>query len=87
MAIAQVKVVERSGGSNPEALKVLAVAEDLAPSEEALVRLDDFAGEGSYGLEVTFEDGTVLAGGGGYVEPGYRRSETILADKIETDYK
>ena len=87
LAIAQVKVIQMSGGENPEALAVLAVAEDLAPQEEEVLRLNDFEGEGSYGLEVTFEDGTMLAGGGSYVEPGYRMEETILAEKIETDYK
>ena len=86
-AISQVKVIERSGGEAPENLAVLVVTEDLAPSKEALLKLDGFVSEGSYMLEVTFDDGTVLAGGGGYVEPGYRMEETILADKIETEYK
>lgn len=44
-------------------------------------------GETSYKLLVRFVDGTEVSGGGGYAEPGYRFSETILESGINTDVR
>ncbi len=40
--------------------------------------------EGSYRLIVTFADKRQLAGGAGYIEPGYKMTESIKYDKIES---
>lgn len=44
-------------------------------------------GETSYKLVVRFFDGSELSGGGGYAEPGYKFSETILESGIDTDVR
>lgn len=40
--------------------------------------------EGSYRLIVTFADKRQLASGAGYIEPGYKMTESIKYDKIES---
>ena len=40
--------------------------------------------KGSYRLIVTFADKRQLAGGAGYIEPGYKMTESIKYDKIES---
>jgi hypothetical protein len=44
-------------------------------------------GETSYKLVVRFVDGSEVSGGGGYAEPGYKFSETILESRIDTDVR
>lgn len=44
-------------------------------------------GESSYSIVVTFDNGKVVSGGGGYVEPGYRVSETITEEKIQHKFE
>jgi len=39
-------------------------------------------GETSYSLNVRFEDGTELTGGGNYAEPGYSFSESVSDSTI-----
>lgn len=41
------------------------------------------SGESIYSITVTLANGTTLSGEGGYVEPGYKVTETVYADKIE----
>lgn len=41
------------------------------------------SGEGLYSIVVTLANGNHLAGGGGYVEPGYRVTETVRHDAVE----
>ncbi|MBZ0069218.1 MAG: hypothetical protein K8F26_10450 [Thiobacillus sp.] len=43
-------------------------------------------GENAYHLKVYFDDGRVVEGGGGYVEPGYAMRETISTSRIDTHY-
>ena len=43
-------------------------------------------GEDTYLLKAYFEDGRIIEGGGGYVEPGYAMREMISASKIDTHY-
>ena len=58
--------------------------ENLAPGSEKAIRFEA-GGETSYRLRVRFADGSELAGGGGYAEPGYEFSETITDSGILTD--
>jgi len=44
----------------------------------------DPRGETSYNLRVRFDDGSELAGGGGYAEAGYEFHETITDSAIKT---
>lgn len=60
----------------------------LAPGKQQRVVLSEITGEGSYSIQVVFEDGRELKGAGGaYVEGGYRMSETVKETEIisETD--
>ena len=41
-------------------------------------------GENSYTLTATFEDGTKIKSTGAYIEGGYKMTEIIHSDKIET---
>ena len=43
--------------------------------------------ESGYRLIVTFADQKQLTGGSGYIEPGYKVTETIKYDKIESNIK
>ncbi len=60
------------------------ILESLAPGEANAMRFE-VGGETSYQLRVRFADGSELAGGGGYAEPGYKFSETITDSTIETE--
>ena len=44
-------------------------------------------GESSYRIRVVFADGHPVAGGAGYVEPGYSVTETISETEIKSDYR
>ncbi|HOP81111.1 MAG TPA: hypothetical protein PLZ21_11155 [Armatimonadota bacterium] len=41
-------------------------------------------GEGSFSLDVEFENGNSIQGGGGYVEPGYRMTVSIHRNDLST---
>jgi len=56
----------------------------LVPGEKRQIRIWTPA-ESSYKLIVTFVDQKQLTGGQGYIEPGYKVTETIEADKISSD--
>jgi hypothetical protein len=43
-------------------------------------------GDGSYRIQVTHENGSLLNSKGAYVQPGYRMIETIEGNRIETTY-
>ena len=43
-------------------------------------------GEGGYSLEARLGNGTVVRGGGGYVEPGMSMQEVITEKGIDTTY-
>lgn len=60
------------------------VLETLAQGDSKAVRFKA-GGETSYRLRVRFDDGSELAGGGGYAEAGYEFSETISDSAIKTD--
>ncbi len=85
VAIANVAIVDRAETGEVE--QIFGETGELEIDGSTTIRIEDFIGEGSYRLEVVFEDGRQLQGGGSYIEPGYRMEETILADKIETEYK
>jgi hypothetical protein len=58
---------------------------NLSPSQ--IQTLAFFSGgENTYLLKAYFEDGRVVEGGGGYVEPGYAMRETISKSRIDTSY-
>ncbi len=44
------------------------------------------AGEGSYQVNATLANGTILRGGAGYVEAGYSARETLLPNKVESKF-
>jgi hypothetical protein len=58
----------------------------LAPNQKRQIRIWAPA-ESSYKLIVTFADQKQLTGGQGYIEPGYKVTETIERDKINSDVK
>ena len=85
VAIENVAIVDRAETGEVE--QIFGETGELEVDGSTTVKIKDFVGEGSYQLEVVFEDGRQLQGGGSYIEPGYRMEETILADKIETESK
>jgi hypothetical protein len=58
---------------------------DIPPGKERAFRVYVPA-ESSYKLLVTFADGGQLTGGQGYVESGYKITETVKDNKVETDF-
>lgn len=60
--------------------------ENLGQRESKTVQFEA-RGETSYKLKVRFVDGSEVSGGGGYAEPGYKFSETILKSGIDTDVR
>jgi hypothetical protein len=43
--------------------------------------------EASYELKVHFRDGTELTGGGGYAEPGYHFTDTVLDTEVKSEVR
>ena len=60
--------------------------ENIKNGESKKVKFHIAGGEAGYTLEVIFEDGTIITGGAGYIEKGYRITETIKSNKIESKY-
>ena len=44
-------------------------------------------GESSYSIVANFENGASVGGDGGYVEPGYRVTETVKESKIQHKFE
>ncbi len=59
------------------------VRENLKRGSSALIDVP-ISGESSYLLKIEFADGHVLEGGAGYVESGYRATETVTDDRIDS---
>jgi hypothetical protein len=57
---------------------------DLHKGQDRQIRIWAPA-ESSYNLIVTFADKGQLTGGQGYIQPGYKITEIINSDKIESD--
>lgn len=55
----------------------------LRPGEERTIRFF-LAGEGSYSIEASLEDGRVLKGGEGYVEAGYASRQVVSKTGVIT---
>lgn len=58
---------------------------NLADNENANISFNS-PGESSYSLNVIFEDGCTLKSGGTYIEGGYKITEVIHRDRIETKF-
>ena len=90
LRLAEVRVSNASGK---------AIVEVSIDHTQGTVRLPDLAdgatrtvglyspGESGYRLRVRFDDGSVVEGGGGYLEAGYMMSQVIRADRIDGSYE
>jgi hypothetical protein len=62
------------------------IISNLAAGKQRQIRMWAPA-ESSYKAVVTFADGKQIVGGFGYIEPGYKTTESIESDKIKSDVK
>lgn len=60
------------------------IAENLKPGQEMTFKWTT-EGEGSYRLHVTFEDGTEIHGGAGYIERGNVIKEAVEAERVMSE--
>jgi hypothetical protein len=61
-----------------------AITSDAIASNESRRFAFPVCGEGGYRLRVTFADGREITSGGAYVEGGYRISERVSRERIDT---
>jgi hypothetical protein len=63
---------------------VTRITSDAIASNESRRFAFPVCGEGGYRLRVTFSDGREITSGGAYVEGGYRISERVSRERIDT---
>lgn len=64
----------------------ISILEDLKKGRSKMIKFLP-EGENSYSLDVEFENGKTIKGGAGYVEPGYKITETITEKDIKPEYR